>query len=648
MASKRKLSASSPYNQSHPQPPQDTAPFSSPEQPRRSTRHRRAILMKDILQPEITSHPRPSPGEIQRDVWGSPEAVDSAMKELRDMEERFQSAVRRERLAVEGSRLVGGPRDAEPEPFRRRPATRSRTGGFTLPRDVEDGFPKPALPEELETAPLKFEDAEDCANEMNIDADAQDDEVPWDPTAYAMSRPPAVHSDYLPLPWKGRLGYACLNTYLRTANPPVFSSRTCRIASILQHRHPLVDPSQPEHPVKNRPDETKPPDDNLAKRYLERLGLANARDAIKMIRWNDRFGIKFMRLSSEMFPFASHEEYGYPLAPFASEALREVGAVAAELDHRLTMHPGQFTQLGSPRPEVIQAAIRDLNYQDELLTLLRLPEQQDRDAVMVIHMGGTYGDKAEALNRFRQNYSNLSPSVKRRLVLENDDVGWTVHDLLPVCEELNIPLVLDFHHHNILFDANEMREGTLDIMKLFPRIRATWTRKGIRQKMHYSEPCAGAVTPRERRKHSARVKTLPPCPNDMDLMIESKDKEQAVFELMRAFRLPGHGLIADMVPYHREDEVRNPPGGRGKGKKKAARKPGKRKRDDDEDDEGEEEREGEAEKQAREAQEVPPEDFGMGGPLGRVYRPEGMESWLKPKKGLKRSKDTKIVHNDVV
>lgn len=76
---------------------------------------------------------------------------------------------------------------------------------------------------------------------------------------------------------------------------------------------------------------------------MQELGLANTRDLVTMIRWNVRFGIRFMRISSEMFPFASHAEYGYKLAPFASKALAEVGAVAAELDHRLTVHPGQVS-----------------------------------------------------------------------------------------------------------------------------------------------------------------------------------------------------------------------------------------------------------------------------------------------------------------
>ena len=44
-----------------------------------------------------------------------------------------------------------------------------------------------------------------------------------------------------------------------------------------------------------------------------------------------------------MFPFASHEEYGYKLAPFASEVLSAVGKVAAKLGHRVTTHPGQVS-----------------------------------------------------------------------------------------------------------------------------------------------------------------------------------------------------------------------------------------------------------------------------------------------------------------
>lgn len=243
--------------------------------------------------------------------------------------------------------------------------------------------------------------------------------------------------------------------------------------------------------------------------------------------------------------------------------------------------------------------------------MLKLPPQQNKDAVMILHMGGVFGDKAATLDRFRQNYKNLSQDIKNRLVLENDDVSWSVHDLLPICEELNIPLVLDFHHHNIVFDSDKLREGTLDIMQLFDRIRATWTRKGITQKMHYSEPEPEAITPRQRRKHNPRVYTLPPCDPTMDLMIEAKDKEQAVFELMRKYQLPGHERLGEIVPHVRDDE------------NKPWKPPKKTKKSGDYID---------LSQLTPPPPSIPPEEVSMGGPENRVYWPPGHEEWLRPKK----------------
>ncbi|KAI1272193.1 UV-endonuclease UvdE [Xylaria sp. FL0933] len=585
------------------------------------------------LQPRAAqAQTAPGQARAKRGRYAEKDGTDVAVTGLQEMETQFQNVVKRQKMAVKESRvrangaqddytallprvIKGAPEVLSAKEAEKREATKQRkvvgTKG-TSPAKNESEQGSSGLPEKNE-------------NDQNPEASIEENDV--DAIKREGGRPPPVNSEYLPLPWKGRLGYACLNTYLRNSNPPVFSSRTCRISSILEHRHPLQDPSQPEHAKKNRPDKEQPADIKMGQKYVQALGLANARDIVKMLRWNDKYGIKFMRLSSEMFPFASHEEYGYKLAPFASGVLAEAGRVAAELGHRLTTHPGQFTQLGSPRNEVVRNAVRDLEYHNEMLSLLRLPEQQNRDAVMIIHMGGVFGDKAATLDRFRDKYSKLSDEVKARLVLENDDVSWTVHDLLPVCEELNIPFVLDFHHHNIMFDAGSIREGTKDIMELYPRIKATWDRKGITQKMHYSEPCPEAVTPRQRRKHRPRVLTLPPCPNDMDLMIEAKDKEQAVFELMRTFRLPGWDTFNDVIPYEREDEGRPRPKPSNK-KKKPRKKKGKTD-EDTEDVMVEDDLELGPEPAPP---EVPEKELGMGGPNNRVYWPIGMEEWLRPRK----------------
>ena len=250
---------------------------------------------------------------------------------------------------------------------------------------------------------------------------------------------------------------------------------------------------------------------------------------------------------------------------------------------------------------------------------------------MILHLGGVFGDKAATLDRFRENYAKLPQGIKDRLVLENDDVSWSVHDLLPLCEELNIPLVLDFHHHNIIFDSNEIREGTKDIVDLFPRILATWRRKNITPKMHYSEPTPPAITGRQRRKHNPRVATLPPCPPDMDLMIEAKDKEQAVFELMRTFKLPGYDTFNDIIPHVRKDD--NKPA---KTPKKKIPKKKKAAKTEDADDEAVVEAEDDPVQQV-----ISDDEVGMGGPEGRVYWPPGMEHWLRPVKKVVKPKEPK-------
>lgn len=568
-----------------------------------------------------TKRTQPPPANIDPDPQSNPDIRDatSALRASPDAHGKGEEFVPVKMEDTNGARNRGTKRKKGPTTQK----TSDSESSLTEMSDMEEPLVSKKKPATVPARGKKSTAKQAEQGHEDPEADQDDEAADPEELKEAMMRPPAVNSPYLPLPWKGRLGYCCLNTYLRQATPPVFSSRTCRIASILEHRHPLKDPSQPEHPTKNRPDKEQPADVARGQAYVEALGIANAKDIPKMLRWNDRYNIKFFRLSSEMFPFASHDIYGYRLAPFASEVLAEAGKVAAELGHRLTTHPGQFTQLGSPRPEVITASFRDLEYHCELLNLLKLPPQQDKDAVMILHMGGIFGDKAATIERFKENYQKLPQKIKDRLVLENDDVCYHVHDLLPVCEELNIPLVLDFHHNNIVFDPDHLREGTLDIMNLYDRIKATWDRKGITQKMHYSEPCAGAVTGRQRRKHNARVYSLPPCAPDMDLMIEAKDKEQAVFEVMRNLRLPGFEKLNEMVPYTRFDENRawKPP------KKKTNNK--KKNTAADEEDEPE----------PQPPAIVPDEEVSMGGPDHRVYWPPGFEEWLRPKKKEVKPRD---------
>lgn len=82
-----------------------------------------------------------------------------------------------------------------------------------------------------------------------------------------------------------------------------------------------------------------------------------------------------------MFPYASHGTYGYTLE-YCAELLAKAGALANKYGHRLTTHPGQFTQLGSPKPNVVEASVRELVYHCQMLDLMGMGP----DSVMIIHV----------------------------------------------------------------------------------------------------------------------------------------------------------------------------------------------------------------------------------------------------------------------
>lgn len=132
----------------------------------------------------------------------------------------------------------------------------------------------------------------------------------------------------------------------------------------------------------------------------------------------------------------------------------------------------------------------------------QLPLNASRRSTPSCRMGSKTGARA-ALPRLALELTHCRDA--RRLVLENDEICYSVDDLMPICEELNIPLVFgqfsshsrvdreltsnapDYHHDWI----NPSSQPPAELM---PRILATWERKGIRCKQHLSEPRRGAVT----------------------------------------------------------------------------------------------------------------------------------------------------------
>jgi UV DNA damage repair endonuclease len=51
---------------------------------------------------------------------------------------------------------------------------------------------------------------------------------------------------------------------------------------------------------------------------------------------------------------------------------------------------------------------------------------------MILHVGGSYGDKEQAKERFIYAYNGLSSGIKDKLCLENDHTTFTIADVVDV------------------------------------------------------------------------------------------------------------------------------------------------------------------------------------------------------------------------
>jgi UV DNA damage endonuclease len=262
--------------------------------------------------------------------------------------------------------------------------------------------------------------------------------------------------------------------------------------------------------------------------YVSELALANSKDVLKILVWNKNNNIKFFRLSSALVPWGD----GLDLTTLKdydeiSIALRRAGDYAKANGIRITSHPGPFVVLTSPKENVVEAAIKDLELHGKIFDLLGLSQTPYNK--INIHCNGVYGDKLSAMDRFCENYLRLSDSVKKRLTVENDDKAtmYNVKDLMYIHSKINIPIVFDYHHHT--FNTGDLTEE--EALKL---AATTWG--DITPVVHYSESKAlheenNKLKP---QAHSDYIKSLPNTYGlNVDIMVEAKAKELAILPFIK-------------------------------------------------------------------------------------------------------------------
>lgn len=267
---------------------------------------------------------------------------------------------------------------------------------------------------------------------------------------------------------------------------------------------------------------------NINEEKLLDLISHNLNSLENIIDYNIENEINLFRISSDLIPFGSSPINTISWDNIFLSKFNEIGEKIKKSAMRVSMHPGQYTVLNSPNIDVVNRAVEDLNYHTKVLDSLGVGSEHK----IVLHIGGVYDDKNQAMERFISNYSLLSNNVKERLVIENDDKSYNINEVLEIGKTLNIPVIFD-NLHNQINPYDEEKSDKYWISKC----KETWKEKDGYQKIHYSQQ--NSLKKLGSHSNTIRIKEFINFyesldREDLDIMLEVKDKNLSAVKCINA------------------------------------------------------------------------------------------------------------------
>lgn len=257
---------------------------------------------------------------------------------------------------------------------------------------------------------------------------------------------------------------------------------------------------------------------------LKKVTLSNLNALKTILKFNCDNEIHFYRLTSTLIPLVTHPEVEWDYLKLFKKDLEEIGELIKLYKIRVDAHPSEFNVINSEKESVVKATEINLLHQAEIFEAMNYNLGK-----LVIHVGSSAGGKESALNRFKKNFALYPETIKKRLMIENDDKTFTAKEVLYLCNDINIPMVLDVHHYNCNNDGEDLKEITYNAFK-------TWENQIFPPKIHFSSPKDGEND----RKHSDYINAedfinylqmTKEININYDVMIEAKKKDLALFKL---------------------------------------------------------------------------------------------------------------------
>ncbi len=260
---------------------------------------------------------------------------------------------------------------------------------------------------------------------------------------------------------------------------------------------------------------------------LKEVTLSNLEDLYKILQYNIKNQVHFYRVTSKLVPLATHpnvENWDY--RKYFKGDFERIGRMIKDHNMRIDTHPDQFNVINSIHEKVVLDTQRNLNFHANLFEDINYPEGK-----MILHVGSSQGGKEIAMNRFIDNLKKFPKKIINRLILENDDKVFTAKEVLNLCKALNLPMVLDVHHH-------VCNDGEDDLKEIIEEIFKTWDKEKLTPKIHFSSPRNGEKD----RKHADYInpydfidfiEQYKEIGRDFDVMLEAKMKDVAVYQLIK-------------------------------------------------------------------------------------------------------------------
>ncbi|MFC7371575.1 UV DNA damage repair endonuclease UvsE [Fictibacillus iocasae] len=266
-------------------------------------------------------------------------------------------------------------------------------------------------------------------------------------------------------------------------------------------------------------------DPELRMQQLIAITKKNLESTLRVLHYCVAHQLPLHRMSSSIVPLATHPDVNWDYLKHTHKEFAEIGKLIKKYGLRTSMHPNQFTLFTSPREEVTQNAVKDLQYHYDMLSAMGVADT----SYLNIHVGGAYGDKDASLQRFYENIKTLPVTILKRLTLENDDKTFHAAETLDVCEKLGVPMMYDYHH--------DQANPSIPLSEILPRFVKTWEGTGRPPKVHLSSP----KTEKQYRSHHDFVSLDYVLPffkeaanhtDYLDVMIEAKEKDRAALKLI--------------------------------------------------------------------------------------------------------------------